>query len=38
MIEKMNSDWRFLNADVCGMWPPSKELLEVLGKDEKGDD
>ncbi len=30
LINEMNTERRFLNADVCGCWPPSQELLEAV--------
>ncbi len=35
LIAEINSGWRFLNAEICGMWPPNQELLEALGKKNK---
>jgi putative endonuclease len=34
LIKEMNPNWNFLNVEICGMWPPSQELLELLGKDD----
>lgn len=35
LIAKFNPEWKFLNAEICGCWPPSPELLKELGKDDK---
>lgn len=37
LIAEINPTWRFLNEDICGMWPPNAELLEALGKEEAED-
>jgi putative endonuclease len=37
LIAETNPQWHFLNEEICGVWPPSAELLEVLGKEEKED-
>ncbi|MEZ4962029.1 MAG: GIY-YIG nuclease family protein [Saprospiraceae bacterium] len=37
LIAEMNPEWRFFNAEICGMWPPNQELLEALGKEENKD-
>jgi putative endonuclease len=34
LIREMNPEWRFLNVEVCGVWPPDDELLELLGKED----
>ena len=34
LIVDMNPNWHFLNEEICGVWPPTQELLEVLGKEE----
>ncbi|MBK9017842.1 MAG: GIY-YIG nuclease family protein [Saprospiraceae bacterium] len=35
LIAETNPGWRFLNTELCGMWPPNEELLEAVGKVPK---
>ncbi len=34
LITEMNPKWRFLNIELCGVWPPDEALLESLGKED----
>ena len=39
LIAKMNPEKRFLNKEVCGVWPPNQELLDAVAlmpKEEEG--
>jgi putative endonuclease len=39
LIDERNPERRFLNSEVCGVWPPNKELLDAVArmpKEEKG--
>lgn len=29
LINEFNPEWRFLNADVCGNWPPTDEQMLI---------
>ncbi len=31
LITEMNPNWKFLNAEICGVWPPDEGLPEIYG-------
>ncbi len=34
LIAEINPQWQFLNEEICGIWPPNDELLNILGKED----